>query len=258
MRRPALLIIWLISDAALFLAAYVIAYFLRVGFIVSTDFPLQLYVQSVVIVTPLWLLVLAELGVFRLLRIQSERRNILSMLFGAIIGSALFTLTYYFLHDRFFSRLLLVIAAILSFVLPMIWHMAFDQWRRKILRASPPVFPVLIIGVNRDAERFIHLLEERQSPLVPVGILDAQGACKEATIAGIPVVGRLHKLEDALRSLRPTHLVHCSNLEHSINLLSACRNHGITYMLLPSVLGIMGGKEEFVWIEGQPMAMVRE
>jgi FlaA1/EpsC-like NDP-sugar epimerase len=257
MRRLILLIIWLITDAVLFIGAYAVGYFLRVGFIVSTDFPLDLYLQTVAFVAPIWLLVMAELGVFKLFRVQSEKRNLLYILFSCIMASAMFTLGYYFLHDRFFSRLLLVYAGALSFVFTVIWHLAFDQWQRRVLRKNPAAYPVLIIGTNREAERIITLLQEKQSPLRPVGILDPAGTSKK-DLAGVPVLGKLNKLEETLKNLRPKYLVQCSNLEHSINLIGACRGHGITYMLLPSVLGAMGGSEEFVQIEGQSMATVRE
>ena len=36
-----------------------------------------------------------------------------------------------------------------------------------------------------------------------------------------------------------SNLIQCSDLEQSINLLSACRNKSITYLLLPSVVGIV-------------------
>ncbi|MEQ1849279.1 MAG: hypothetical protein ABL890_01675 [Candidatus Peribacteraceae bacterium] len=257
MRRTVLLTLWLITDAVLLVGAYAAAYFLRVGFIVSTDFPLNLYLQTVIIITPVWLLVLAELGVFRLIRVQTELRNILYILFSCIIASALFTLAYYFLHDRFFSRLLLVYAGVLSFVLTLLWHLAFDAWQRRILRREPAAYPVLIIGANRDAENLIRHLNEKQSPLKPVAVLDAQGTSKK-DIAGVPVLGKLNVLEETIKKVKPKFLVQASTLEHTINLISVCRNHGITYCLLPSVLGIFGKNEEFVRIEGQAMAMIRE
>lgn len=256
MRNRLLLTLWLLTDLALFIAAYILAYFLRIGFFISTDFPLDRYVQTVVIITPLWLFVLGGLGVFRLTRVQSERRNLLHILFACVMGSALFTLAYYFLHDRFFSRLLLVEAGALSLLFTVVWHLAFDQWRRTILRKNPPAFPVLIVGLNREAERVIRLLEEKKSPLKPVAILDAQGSSAKE-VAGVPVLGKLNKLEDVIAELHPTHLLQCSDLEHSINLMSACRQHGLTYMLLPSVLGVVGGREEIITLEGQPLVTAR-
>jgi FlaA1/EpsC-like NDP-sugar epimerase len=250
-----LLACWLLTDIVLFIGAYVLAYFLRVGFLLSTDFPMPPYLQTALIIAPLWIAVMVQLGIFRLTRIQSDQRNIAHILFACVMGLALFTLAYYFLHDRFFSRLLLVYAGGLSFVFTLVWHLSFDQWQRRVLRRSPPAYPLLVVGANREAERFIKLLEERQSPFKPVAILDSQGSPLK-DIAGIPVLGKLNKLEEVIRLKKPTHLVQCANLEHTINLMSVCRQHGMTYLLLPSVLGaVMGSSER---IEGQPVILVSE
>ncbi len=255
MRRTLLLVCWALTDVALFVAAYALAYFLRVGFIVSTDFPLNLYMQTVMLVAPLWLLVMVQLGIFRLTRLQTNQRNIAHILFACVMGSALFTLAYYFLHDRFFSRLLLVYAGGLNFVLTVVWHLAFDTWQRRMLRRNPPAYPMLLVGINREAENLIKLLEERQSPFKPVAILDSQGSSQKE-LHGVPVLGKLNKLEDVIRDKKPTHLVQCSNLEHTINLMSVCRQHGMIYMLLPSVLGAVVGASEI--IEGKSFIVADE
>ena len=256
MRRTLLLACWIITDAILFIGAYTAAYFLRVGLILSTDFPLDLYLRTTLAVAPLWLATLTALGVFELTTVQSSRRNILCLFAGAVVGLAFFALAYYFTNHLFFSRRLLVYSGVLSFAMPLVWHLAFDQWQRKILRRNPPAYPVLVIGLNREAERFIKLLEEKQSPFRPAGILVPQGSSVQE-VAGVPVLGKLNKLEETIRSLKPTHLVQCSNLEHTINLMSVCRQHGMTYMLLPSVLGVVGAAEAVETIEGQQVLAVR-
>jgi FlaA1/EpsC-like NDP-sugar epimerase len=256
MRRPFLLTCWLITDAVLFIGTYTLAYFLRVGLIFSTDFPIDLYLRTVLAVAPLWLATLMALGVFELTAIQSSLRNVLHMFAGAIIGLAFFALAYYFTNNRFFSRKLLVYSGVLSFIFPLIWHLAFDQWQRRIYRKLPAAFPLLMIGINRETERFIKLLEERQSPFRPVAILDPQGSAVK-DVAGVPVLGKLNKLEETVKALKPTHLVQCSNLEHTINLMSVCRQHGMTYLLLPSVLGVVGAEETVESIEGQNVIAVK-
>lgn len=256
MRRMVLLVVWLVTDVVLLLGAYVAAYFLRVGLILSTDFPLDKYVQTVCIVAPLWLLVMGFLGIFRLTRVQMSVRNVCHILFSCVFTLALFTLAYYFVHNQFFSRMLLVYAGIAHFLFTVVWHAAFDQWQRRLLRRNPPAYPMLVIGANREAERIITLLQERQSPFKPVAVLDSQGT-SAATVAGVPVCGKLNKLEAVVKEYRITHLLQCADLEHTINLLSLCRQHRMTYMLLPSVLGIVGVNEEVEYIEGQPMTMVR-
>jgi FlaA1/EpsC-like NDP-sugar epimerase len=252
MRRSLLLFIWIITDAVLFVGAYACAYFLRVGLILSTDFPLDRYLQTALLITPFWIAVMIVLGIFRIYRIQSEWKNLAYILFACVMGLSFFTLAYYFVFNAFFSRLILVYAGVLSFAAVTVWHLAFDQWQRRILRRNPPAFPLLIIGTNREAERFIITLNEKLSPFKPVAILDAAGTSKK-DIAGVPVLGKLNKLEDVIKEYRPSHLVQCSNLEHTINLMSVCRQHGMKYVLLPSVLGAVTGTSEKM--EGRPVIM---
>lgn len=255
MRRVLLLLVWLVTDVVLMVGAYAAAYFLRVGLILSTDFPIDKYLQTVFLVAPFWLVIMGFLGIFRLLRVQSSPRNLCHILFSCVMALALYTLAYYFLFNNFFSRKLLVYAALAHVLLTVVWHLAFDQWQRRILRRKPAAYPVLVIGANRDAERVIRLLEDRQSPLKPVAVLDSQGTSAKE-IAGVPVRGKLNKLEDVIREEGISHLLQCADLEHTINLLSLCRQHGITYMLLPSVLGIVGVQERIDEIEGQPVTAV--
>lgn len=256
MRRTVLLIIWLAIDLALFIAAYITAYFFRVGLLISTVFPLDLYLRTALVIAPLWLLILISFRVFTLTRVQSSVRNMIHIAYSAIIGLALFSLAYYFLYGQFFSRLLLVYAGSVTTIYVIIWHLAFDQWQRRIMRKNPPAYPLLIIGANRDAERLITLLNSKQSVFTPVAILESRGT-NQKEIGGVPVLGKLNKLEDVIREKKITHMAQCAELEHTLNLLSACRQHGITYMLLPSVLGIVEGDERTEMLEGKlPVTMV--
>lgn len=255
MRRPILLICWLLIDAVLFISAYSLAYFLRVGWILSSDFPFGQYVLAVILTVPGWLVVLTSTRTFAFTRSQSTLKNIAYILYSSIVGAALFSLIFYFLYGLFFSRLLLLVCLGLSALATLVWHMLFEQIQRRILRRNPPAFPTLIVGVTRESRRLIELLNRNQNPLKPVAVLDGAGV-KDTAIDGVPVVGKLNKLEDTLEKFKITHLVQCSDLEQSLNLLSACRSRGITYMLLPSVLGIVERDERIETLEGQAVTMV--
>lgn len=256
MRRPLLLLLWLLTDLALFLGAYALAYFLRVGWIFSTDFPFQTFFTVALLVAPLWLLTLLVTRTFALLRNQKSLRTGMYILYAGVISTALFGLTYYFLFGLFFSRLLLIYALVLSTLPVWGWHVLYEQWTRRLLRRNPPVYPTLIIGATREAKELIAVLRKRRSPLSPVAILDGRGT-SETIIDDIPVAGKLNKLEEILINKKITHLIQCSDLEQSLNLLSACRNHAVTYMLLPSVLGIVERDERIETLEGRPLTVVR-
>lgn len=255
-RHQALVALWLGSDAALFVGAYVLAYILRVGWILSTDFPLKRLMVIATGIAPFWLLILIAFGVFHPLRNQRTLATFSHITTAALLGVALFTLGYYFRFTVFFSRLLLVEAFFLSSIVPWIWHIVMQSIVRRVLRSPPLRFPTLIIGATREAARLISTLEREQSPLTPVGILDSRSV-QDTHIAGVPVLGKLNMLDTILTETHITHLIQCSDVEHTINLLGACRARGITYMLLPSVLGIVERDERMESLEGFPVTVVR-
>lgn len=254
-RHQALVALWLGSDAALFVGTYAMAYVLRVGWILSTDFPLERLLVIATGIAPFWLLILIAFGVFHPLRNQRTLITFSHITTATLLGVALFTLGYYFRFTAFFSRLLLIEAFFLSSIATWAWHIAMQKFVRHILRSPPPSFPTLIIGATREAARLISTLERKQSPLTPVGILDSRNV-REAHIAGVPVLGKLNMLDTILTEKHITHLIQCSDVEHTINILGACRARGITYMLLPSVLGIVERDERIESLEGFPVTVV--
>lgn len=256
MRRPHIIVaLWILSDAAIFIGSYVLAYVLRVGWILSTDFPLERLLTVITGVTPLWLLILIALGIFHPLRNQKTLATLSRIITAALLGVALFTLGYYFRFTAFFSRLLLVEAFVLSSIGLWLWHITMQRVARHFLRSPHRSFPTLIVGATREAARLIETLEKERSPLSPIGILDSH-SIREATIAGVPVLGKLNILDTVLTEQGITHLIQCSDVEHTINLLGACRTHGTTYMLLPSVLGIVERDERIESLEGFPVTVV--
>ena len=254
MRYKLLLLGWLLTDLVVFIGSYAIAYFLRVGCVFSTDFHFEPYIKVVALIAPLWLIVLITTRTFALTRSQKSLRNVAYILYSSVMGTALFALGYYFLYGLFFSRKLLLYALLISTVAIWIWHRLYSRFQRHMLRRNPPVFPTLIVGVTRESKELIERLNRTLNPLKPVAILDGRGT-KETDIHGVPVRGKLNKLEEVLGE-GVTHLIQCSDLEQSLNLLSACRSRKITYMLLPSVLGIVERDEKVESLEGQPVTMV--
>ena len=258
-RSRLLLLLWLLSDLLLFVGLYVVAYFMRVGWILSTNFPFLPFLITTLLVAPIWLLVLGTTRTFALTRNQRTLRNAAYIAYAALVGVSLFTLAFYFRYKTSFqgvSRLLLLETFFLTAGGIWAWHLVFDVFRRIALRMSPPSFPTLIVGLTRESKTLITELNRHRNPLVPVAILDGQGT-KEADVDGVPVLGKLDRLEETLQQKKITHLIQCSNLEQSLNLLSACRQKGMTYILLPSVLGIVERDEHVESLEGLPVTVVR-
>lgn len=255
MRPRLLLFSWLLTDIVLFVLCYLLAYFLRVGWIISSDLPFKSFLLSVMLSALPWLLMLMTTRTFALGRNQQTVRNLSYIAYAAVGGGALVISAHFFLFKMFFSRTLVLIGILLTTLVVWGWHIAFSKLQRRILRRDPPCFPTMIVGVTREAKKLIELMEQNKSPFKPVAILDGTGV-KETSIYGVPVLGKLNRLGEVLRERRITHLIQCSELEQSINLLSACRVQGITYMLLPSVLGIVERDERIESIEGKAVTVV--
>ncbi len=255
MRHKLMVTFWLASDILLFLGTYALAYFLRVGWIFSTDFPFAPYLLIVCMVAPFWLLVLLSSRAFALTRRQQSLRNGAHILYAAIVGVALFTLGYYFTFGLFFSRKLLLYALVLSTGAIWLWHMLYEKLLRSALRREPPVFRALVVGITRESRALIEELNRSQNPIAPVAILDGRGV-RDVEIHGVPVEGKLNKIEDVMREKGITHVIQCAELEQSLNLLSICRQFGAIYMLLPSVLGIVERDERVESLEGHPVTIV--
>jgi len=255
MRRSFLTLTWLLSDALIFAGAYSLAYFIKVGWIFSSDLPYQTYIAAVGITIPGWLFVMLTMRNFALSREQRSIRNFMYIAYASAIGMAGFTLAFYFIKAAVFSRLLLLIAGVFSTILIFVWHIVFDRIQRIALRTGKPTYPMLIIGTNRETERLIEKLQRGHSPFTPVAILSVKGG-NSNEIAGVPVLGKLNKLEEVIKEKHITHLVQCDHLEHSINLLSVCREHKITYFLLPFVLGVIEDHVPTEALEGQQVVAV--
>ncbi len=256
MRPRIVLVLWLFYDVVFFLISYALAYFWRVGWILSSDLPFGPYMAVAALVSPAWLLLLVSTGAFRLMRPQGTLRQFLNLTYVNAVGAALVVLGFFFLYDEFFSRLLLVEAFLVSTLILRVWHLLYERIARSILRRDPPSFPTLIVGDTRESRRLIELLQKRRNPLKPVAVLDGRGS-PEKEISGVPVLGKLDRLDSTLNGLKITHLIQCSDLEQSLNLLSACRQHQITYLLLPSVLGVIERDERVESLEGWAVTMVR-
>jgi FlaA1/EpsC-like NDP-sugar epimerase len=255
LRRHILTLLWLISDTFIFTGSYILAYFVKVGWIFSSDLPFQTYLSATVMTAIGWIIVMITMRNYGLSRMQKSPRNFAYITYACIIGMAGFALSFYFLKQTLFSRLLLLMAGVFSAVLIYLWHIIFDQLQRKVLRKNPPTYPTLIIGTNREAENLVTKMQNAQSPLTPVAILDGRGSSKKE-IAGVPVLGKLNILETVLKEKKISHLVQCDQIEHSLNLLSACKANHVTYMLLPYTLGIVDRNVPTEALEGQQVVAV--
>ena len=247
--------IQIIIDGLLIFAAFILSYFLRVGFLFSSDFPFGNYVIIAAISTPVTLLFMFFARAYKLTQQIISVRHMERIAFVAIENVAVFMVLYYFTYRHFFSRLILVYIFLLTFLFVYFWHRLFRWILQKSSEVEIGVYRTLVIGANRPAEEIIKLLLDSKSHIKPVAIIDAYGSGK-SIIAGVPVIGKMNMFEKAIAQHKIDNIVQTDNLEQALNIINYALQNNIKYMMPPELLGIFQGHQHIEEIEGRPFLKV--
>lgn len=243
--------ITMLTDYVFLVAAFVLAYFARVGFIFSTDFPFKPYFVASLITAAFWLVSLLVFRGYNPNVRFTRWIHLLKVLIAGVTGTALFGLIYYFGQKALFSRLLLAYIFLFGTSAMILIHLSFQWMERWFIGKGYGNIRVLLIGSNRGAKRFLRSLQERRSIYVPVAILDGYGT-SEKEIYGVPVLGKLNILEEVVEEQNIEAIVQGDNIEQVINIHSFCQKNNIAYYLLPYLFGAYQGELQISWLE-QPV-----
>lgn len=250
-------VLQIIVDGILILGAFALAYFLRIGFYFSTDFPFSEYLLIAGITTPITLLFMFFIRAYKLNQIVISWRHIQRLTFVALENVFVFMILYYFTFREFFSRLILVYAFLLTLLLTYLWHIVFRIILQKASEREIGVFRTLIIGSNRPAHEIIKILIKTKSHIKPVAIIDAHGSSKKV-IHGIPIVGKMNLFEKTIADHNIDIILQTDNLEQSLNIINYALQNNIKYIMPPELLGIFQGNQIIEEIEGMPFLKVHK
>ena len=250
-------ILQVLVDAILILAAFALAYFLRIGFYFSTEFSFHNYMLIACITTPFTLLFMFFIRAYKLSQRIVSWRHIQRLTFVALENVFLFMVLYYFTFREFFSRLILIYVFALTLLLTYLWHIVFRWILKKASSKEIGVYRTLIIGSNRPAEAIIRLLITEKSHIKPVAVINAHGGSKKM-IAGVPVVGKMNLFEKTVADHDIDIIIQVDHLEQSINIINYALANNIEYIMPPELLGIFQGYQNLDEIEGMPFLKVQK
>ena len=248
-------VLQIVVDGLLLLAAFALAYFLRIGFYFSTDFSFGKYMTIALITTPITLVFMFFARAYKLTQQIRTLRHMQRIALVAIENVAVFMVLYYFAYRNFFSRLILVYIFLLTFLFVYFWHRLFRWIMQKSAEREIGVYRTLVIGANRPAEEIIKHLLRTKSHIKPVAIIDAHGSGK-SIIAGVPVVGKMNMFEKIIAQYDIDHILQVDHLEQSLNIINYALNNNLKYIMPPELLGIFQGHQNVEEIEGQPFLKV--
>jgi FlaA1/EpsC-like NDP-sugar epimerase len=245
-------LIALLVDYALILGSFVLAYFIRVGFIFSSDFSFGPYFSVAALTSIAWILFLILFRVYRLQGRWKRWQHYCTLYAGNLAGVAVFGLLFFSFNKEFFSRLLLVYTYFLACGLLTVSHLIFEQIQCRLVDIGKGVIRVLVLGSNRSAEATIRMLLSQKSHFVPVAVLDGYGA-SVSDICDVPVLGKLNKLEQTVEEELIDHIIQVDNLEQTLNVINFCHQRNIGYSLSPSLLGVYHDNIRIDTLEGKPI-----
>jgi len=246
----------IIVDVILILGAFALAYFLRIGFFFSSDFPFDQYAIIAGVTTLLTIFFMFFARTYKMSQQIISWRHVQRIAFVAIQSIAIFSVLYYFAYRTFFSRLILVYIFALSFIFIYSWHVIFRWILKKASHSNKGVYRTLIIGANRPAHDIVRLLLESKSHIKPVAIIDAHGRHK--VIHGVPVVGKMNRFEKAVAEHDIDYILQTDHLEQAINIINYALQNNIKYVMPPELLGIFQGFQSLEEIEGMPFLKVHK
>jgi FlaA1/EpsC-like NDP-sugar epimerase len=245
---PKLRLVTLVADYFLLLGAFILAYFVRVGFIFSTDLPFFPYLFSSFLAAALWILSLIVFRGYSTAVRFNKPIHLMKVLVAGLTGTAAFGLIFYFSEKALFSRLLLVYIFAFGILAMLITHLLMLTIERSLIRRGYGITRLLVIGSNRGVKSFIASLKANDSSYLPIAILDGYGTSQK-DIAGVPVLGKLNILEEVVDGYQIQAIVQGDNIEQVVNIHSFCLQHGLDYYLLPYLFGAYQGQLQVSFLE---------
>jgi exopolysaccharide biosynthesis polyprenyl glycosylphosphotransferase len=162
-------------DAAMILASFMFAYFLRAeaGFLpVSYIIPLDQYLHWLIIIVPLWLVIFAINGLYSLKRGGLAFSELASIFTSVTVGAMLVLAILFVSSASFFSRLLIVYAWIASIILVIFGRLLVHGVQRLLYAKNIGVHRVVIIGNNEISKSLIQQLNNRFTGFRVIGVVN--------------------------------------------------------------------------------------
>jgi len=253
----ALKILQIAVDALLILGSFALAYFLRIGFYFSSEFPFGPFFLIAAITTPLSILFMFFIRAYKLSQQINSLRHFQRLAFVALETTFVFMILYYFTFRNFFSRWILVFIFILVLISTYIWHLLFRWILKKAATQEIGVYRALIIGSNRPAEAIIKILVDKKPHIKPVAIINAHGGSQKE-LHGIPVVGKMNVFEQSIAKHNIDIILQMDHLEQSLNIINYALSNNLKYYMPPELLGIFQGHQLIEEVEGLPFLKVHK
>ena len=204
----------IISDAALVIAAFLIAFNLRVEFGGLRD--LEGYTWVLVVVVPVWLVLLERYGFYNSQRISTPGAIFKSLATVTAMGGVITSSAIYLFEPQGFSRSFFGAFIIISFLM-LCTEQLLVRLTLRLLRLEGYNFRnVLVVGTGESALKILDLLDRNKGwGLKVVGLLHSQQHHGLRTLKGHPVIGSLLDMVEICKTRPVDEVIFCDSKEES-------------------------------------------
>jgi FlaA1/EpsC-like NDP-sugar epimerase len=219
-----------------------LAYFVRVGWVFSTDFPFAFFAILSLLSSVVWLLVLMMTKYYRVIpshQWDEQIAQVIKILLGGCLAVGFLIVSYFFPRDVLFSRLIGVYVFLFGSVYLLVsdWaYRAIIAWQKK--HRPHLMYRTLIVGANRVAEQIITRLNaDPYAPHLIVGVIDPYGLAAPSMKSF--VLGKLNKLESVCAKEKIDYMLQCDGFEHTLNLITFCEQEDIKFEYATALRGVV-------------------
>ncbi len=257
-------LIYMVVDVFVIIAAFTLAYILRVQLdhkpVASTIGALD-YIQAFLVITPVWILAFAVLGLYKSSVYNYRLKEWGLLLLGSGIGTmAIISFEYLTMATLFPARLVAVYSFIISFILLVVGREVLRAIRDVRYQFGAGIRRVLVIGDSKaTADIISNLADTRKSGYQVVAFAGPRslvpqhlGICQFRTVE--EALERIEKLH--ITTIIQTDLYDSEDRNHKI--LGAAQINHIQYNFIPGEPEFYTGKNTVDVFLGYPMITVSQ
>jgi len=257
-------VILLVSDFLALIAAFALAYFIRVEL---DDRPLLEpvsafgYAAVISVLLLFWLAVYAILGLYNTDKYENRIKEFLLLFIGSFIGILFLISTEYVINRTIFpARLVMVYGFSFAFLLTLLFRTLIRIfWRQLFIRGKADTH-VLLVGSSLITKELAHSLSDPRGGYRVVGIVGD----KRVTVAHTDPRKRFVSFDEAVQKLKNTRIHSIIQTElyadaaRNDAIVTYAQNNHIAYRFVPGNSSIFNGKLDLNLFAGIPTIDVHQ
>lgn len=260
------MIVKALADAVLISLAFILAYFIRFKillFLTPAALPIfEKYFRVMVFVTLIWLAIFKLIGLYENKRFTALVDEIAALFCGVTL-STLILFGFLFLYREFwFSRLVLVNAWWLAFLLLTAVRVSAFIFVRALRRRGLGIRQTLIVGAGEMGQTLaVKMTGDKGLGYRVVGFLDDDRAKTGSRYSEIAVIGPIAKLKEIIKQRRLDEVIIASSkipAEKTLDIITECERFGVEFKIVPGILELIASRVDADELAGIPLLTVAE